>query len=202
MASWIEHILETWGVIGIALLMFLENVFPPIPSELIMPLAGVVAAGGETSIILVILAGTTGSLAGATFWYVIGRLFDHEFMKRFADRHGRWLTLTRVDLERVDDWFDAHGHWAVLFGRLIPTVRTLISIPAGLSQMPVTRFLAYSSIGTGIWTILLALAGYWLGTSYEIVGTWIDPLSFGVLAVIIAIYFWRFVTFRPNSTAP
>ena len=136
LASWIEQIVETTGVLGIALLMFLENVFPPIPSELIMPLAGYAAARGETSLVLVILAGTAGSLAGALFWYILGRLVDHERFKQFADRHGRWLTMSRTDVSQADDWFDAHGHWAVLFGRLIPTVRTLISIPAGLSEMP------------------------------------------------------------------
>lgn len=196
MASWIESVVETTGVFGIALLMFLENVFPPIPSELIMPLAGYAAARGNANILLVILAGTLGSLAGATFWYALGRLIDHERIKRFADRHGRWITMTRKDVERADDWFDTYGHWAVLFGRLIPTVRTLISVPAGLSEMPLRRFLAYSSIGTAIWTAMLAFVGYALGSDYERIGHWIDPVSLGVVALIVIIYLWRVVTFR------
>lgn len=201
MASWIEHIIETTGVFGIAFLMFLENVFPPIPSELIMPLAGYAAARGETSVWLVMFAGTVGSLAGATFWYVVGRMFNHEATKRFADRHGRWLTVTRADLERADAWFDKHGHWAVLFGRLIPTVRTLISIPAGLSEMPLTRFLAYTSIGTAAWTMLLTLAGYWLGGRYAVVEDWIDPLSTAVVVLVVVIYLWRLLIMRRAPSA-
>jgi membrane protein DedA with SNARE-associated domain len=196
LAGWIGHVIETTGVFGIAFLMFLENVFPPIPSELIMPLAGFAAARGEVSLVLVILAGSIGSLAGATFWYGIGRLFHHETTKRIADRHGRWLTVTRADLERADEWFDRHGHWAVLFGRLVPTIRTLISIPAGLSEMPLGRFLVYSAIGTLIWTTFLTLAGYWLGNSHERIDGWIDPLSTAVLAFIVLVYLWRLVRMR------
>ena len=196
MASWIERIVETTGVLGIAFLMFLENVFPPIPSELIMPLAGYAAAKGEASLVLVILAGTAGSLAGALFWYFLGRLVDHERFKRFADRHGRWLTMSRADIEKADDWFDRYGHWAVLFGRLIPTVRTLISIPAGLSEMPLGRFVVYSGIGTAAWTTLLAVFGYVFGSEYPALERWIDPLSYAVVALIIALYVWRFATFK------
>lgn len=195
MASWIESIIDTLGVWGIALLMFLENVFPPIPSELIMTLSGFSASRGETSIILVILAGTLGSLAGALFWYGIGRLFDQEKVKRLADRHGRWVTLTRSDLERTDQWFDKHGHWAVLFGRLIPTIRTLISIPAGFSVMPLARFMVYTSIGTTVWTAFLALFGYWLGNDYQMLEEWLDPVSLGVVILVVVIYVWRFITF-------
>jgi membrane protein DedA with SNARE-associated domain len=196
LASWIEGIVETTGVLGIALLMFLENVFPPIPSELIMPLAGYTAAKGEVSLVLVILAGTAGSLAGALFWYFLGRLVDHERFKQFADRRGRWLTMSRADITKADDWFDTYGHWAVLFGRLIPTVRTLISIPAGLSEMPLGRFLIYSGIGTAAWTTLLAVFGYVFGSEYPELERWIDPLSWGVVALIVAIYLWRFATFK------
>jgi len=195
-ASWIETIVQTTGVLGIAFLMFLENVFPPIPSELIMPLAGYSAAKGDANIVLVILAGTVGSLAGAFFWYGLGRLFDHERLKGLADRHGRIITMTRADLMRADDWFDTYGQYAVLFGRLIPTVRTLISIPAGLAEMPITRFLFYSGIGTAIWTTLLALFGYAVGGRYSELEGWLDPISYGVIALIVAIYVWRVVTFR------
>ena len=195
-ASWIESIVETMGVLGIALLMFLENVFPPIPSELIMPLAGYNAAQGKSNIVLVILAGTIGSLAGAAFWYGLGRLVDHEAVKGFADRHGRWIGMTRAELEKADEWFDRYGHYAVLFGRLIPAVRTLISIPAGLSEMPGGRFLAYSSIGTTIWTTFLALFGYAVGSRYAELEPWIDPVSYGVIALVVVIYVWRVVTFK------
>ena len=104
--------------------------------------------------------------------------------------------MSRADVSRADDWFDAHGHWAVLFGRLIPTVRTLISIPAGLSEMPLGRFLIYSGIGTAAWTTLLAVFGYISGSRYPELERWIDPLSYGVIGLIVALYLWRFATFR------
>ena len=199
MAGWIESMVSSMGVVGVALLMFLENVFPPIPSELIMPLAGYTAAKGNADIVLVILSGTIGSLAGASFWYAIGRWFGEERLKRFADRYGRWLTLSRQDIDKADDWFDTHGHKAVLVGRLVPTVRTLISVPAGLSEMPVRRFLIYSGIGTAAWTTILALLGYWLGSQYEQVSAWLDPVSFGVLGLIVLIYLYRVATFRKKA---
>lgn len=201
MASWIEGIVQSTGVFGIALLMFLENVFPPIPSELIMPLAGYTAATGQANILLVILAGTIGSIAGATFWYAIGRWVGEEGMKRLADRFGRIMTVTREDIDKADDWFDAHGHKAVLIGRLVPTIRTLISIPAGLSEMSWSTFLIYSGIGTAIWTTILALLGYGLGSQYERVGAWLDPVSLGVLGLIVLIYLYRVVTFGRNAPA-
>jgi membrane protein DedA with SNARE-associated domain len=196
LTHWIERILETSGLVGLAFLMFLENVFPPLPSELIMPLAGVAAARGEADLLSVILAGTAGSLAGAVFWYGVGRIFDHERLKLFADRHGRWLTMTRRDLDRVDDWFDAHGHWMVLFGRLVPTIRTLISLPAGLSEMKFAKFAAYSSIGTALWTSMLTVSGYALG-NHTSAQQWIEPLSMLILVAIVSIYIWRVVTFKP-----
>jgi membrane protein DedA with SNARE-associated domain len=196
LASWIEGIVQATGVWGIAFLMLLENVFPPIPSELIMPLAGYVASQGEANILLVILAGTLGSLAGGFFWYGLGRWIGEERLKGLADRFGRWMTVTRDDIDKADDWFDTHGHKAVLLGRLIPTVRTLISVPAGLSEMPGRRLLLYSGIGTAAWTSLLALLGYALGSQYDRVNAWLDPVSLGIVAVIVAIYLYRVVTFR------
>src|SRR5918999_6087395 len=153
-----------------------------------MPLAGYTASQGEANIVLIIVAGTIGSLAGGFFWYAIGRWVGEEGLKRIADRYGRWLTLSRADIDKADDWFDAYGHYAVLFGRLIPTVRTLISIPAGLSEMPLGRFLIYSGIGTAAWTALLAVFGYIFGSEYPALERWIDPLSYAVVALIVALY--------------
>lgn len=199
MASWIESIVNTMGVVGIALLMFLENVFPPIPSELIMPLAGYTAAQGKANIVLVIVAGAVGSMAGAFFWFGIGYWVGEERLKRFADSHGRWITLSCADIAKVDDWFDKHGHKAVLVGRVIPTVRTLISVPAGLSEMSWGRFLIYSGIGTVVWTTGLALLGYTLGSQYRNVSAWLDSISLGILALIVAYYIYRVVTFRSTK---
>ena len=151
MFDWMIELIERGGYLGIVALMFLENLFPPIPSELIMPSAGFQASQGSLSLAGVMLAGTAGSLCGALFWYAVGRYAGENRLKRWASRHGRWLTLTPEDVDRADDWFDRHNAAAVFFGRLLPTIRTLISIPAGLFEMPPGPFLLYSALGTGLW---------------------------------------------------
>ena len=196
MFDWITGLLKSTGYLGVLLLMLAENVFPPIPSELIMPLAGFNAARGELSLILVILAGTVGSLAGVSLWYWIGLKLSVERLKRFSDKHGRWLTMTREDIDRASDWFDRRGGVAVLFGRLIPTVRTLISVPAGVSSMPFGTFLLFSAIGTAAWTTLLTLAGYWLQGAYDEVQNYVGPVSNVIVAVIAIAYVYRVATFK------
>ena len=196
MADLIVRMLAETGYLGVALLMFLENVFPPIPSELIMPFAGFTAASGRLGIVGVILAGTLGSLAGAYVWYWLACRFGKQRLQRFADRHGRWLTLTGRDIEQADAWFDRHSGKAVLIGRMVPTVRTLISVPAGLSGMSNRRFLAYTGIGTALWTTLLALAGYGLGERYGEIVHWIDPVSTAIVVLIVLAWLYRVVTWR------
>jgi membrane protein DedA with SNARE-associated domain len=186
------------GYAGIAALMFLENLFPPIPSELIMPSAGFSAGQGRLSIGGVIVAGTTGSVAGALLWYYVGQWIGDERLKRWAGRHGRWLTMSASDVERVDRWFDTHCAKAVLFGRLVPAVRTLISVPAGVFGMSLPRFLLYTSLGTAIWTALLAFAGYWLEDRYDQVAAYLNPVTNVIVALIVAVYLYRVVTWRPE----
>ena len=181
---------------GLALLMLLENVFPPIPSELIMPLAGFNAARGGTPLWLAILAGGLGSLAGAYMWYWVGRAFGRLRLRALIARHGRWLTLSVADVDRAQAWFDRHGAIAVLLGRLLPTIRTLISVPAGLAQMPFGRFLAWSAVGTFAWTTLLGLAGYLLEAGYARVEAWVNPVSTAIVAGIVAVYLWRVITWK------
>jgi len=195
----ITGFIEAVGWVGIGLLMFIENVFPPIPSELIMPLAGFNAAAGDQSLVVVILAGSAGSLAGAWLWYWIGKKIGTSRLKRLAARHGRWLTITPEELDRSNAWFGRHGGLAVLIGRLIPTVRTFISVPAGVARMPLARFLAYSSAGTVAWTTFLALAGYLLESQYDKVSGWLNPISTGVVVLIVAYYLWRVVTYEPGD---
>src|SRR3546814_2039510 len=127
--------------------MLAENVFPPIPSEVILPLAGYTAAQGRGSLWVVAIAGTLGSAAGAVLWYYVGRWIGIERLKRFASRHGRWLTLTPGEVDHVDRWFDRYGRWAVLFGRMVPGVRTLLSVPAGVSGMPLGPFFVSTLTG-------------------------------------------------------
>ena len=186
------------GYLAVGILMFLENVFPPIPSEVIMPLAGYAASRGEVSLPLAILAGSAGSLAGAWLWYGIGHWIGAERLERCAGRYGRWLTLSPRDVRRSIRWFDRFGGATVLVGRLVPAVRTLISVPAGIARMPTARFLLFSSIGTLVWTSALAGLGYLLGGRYEAIGGWLDPVSKGVVAVLVLGYLWRVATFRPE----
>ena len=200
MFDWISGFMQQTGYFGIAFLMFAENVFPPIPSELIMPLAGFTAARGDMSLTLIVIAGTIGSLAGALFWYGIGRLVGTKRLKAFAAKHGRWLTLSPRDIDRTNQWFDRHGGKAVLIGRLVPAVRSLISVPAGIAHMPVITLLIYSSIGTGIWTAFLALSGYWLGEQHESVQRFLNPVSNVVIVGLVAFYIYRVVTFRPEKS--
>lgn len=189
---------EQGGYPAIAFLMFLENVFPPIPSEVIMPVAGFAASRGELSLPLAVLAGATGSLAGAWLWYGIGHWLGSERLRSWSGRHGRWLTLSPRAVDRADAWFDRHGGMAVLFGRMIPAVRTLISVPAGIAGMPTVPFLAYSTIGTLLWTGTLAGLGYVLGGRYEAIGEWSDPVSKAVVVALVLGYLWRVATFKPE----
>ena len=192
----IVEIVSAFGYVGVFLLMLLENIFPPIPSELIMPLAGFVAARGDLNFIAVILVGTAGSVVGALPWYYAGAKLGEARMKRFAERWGHWLTLSPEDVDKASEWFDRHGKGAVFFGRLIPAVRTLISVPAGIAGMSMTKFLIYSTLGSLIWTALLALAGYLLESQYEKVSEYMNPISTGVVVLMVLYYLYRLIRQR------
>ena len=202
MFDWITSVIDSVGALGIALLMFVENVFPPIPSELIVPLAGFNAARGQTSLWIVITAGTVGSLAGALLWYWIGRKLGSRRLRKLAARHGRWLTIAPEDIDRSNDWFHRHGGMAVFVGRLIPTVRTFISVPAGVACMPLWQFLAYSLAGTAIWTAILAVAGWLLQAQYQKVSAWLNPVSTGIVVILVLWYLWRVITYRRRVPLP
>ncbi|EAU48104.1 MULTISPECIES: DedA family protein [Salipiger] len=195
MFDWITNLIDSMGAFGVALLMFLENVFPPIPSELIMPLAGFNAARNTMSLPLVILAGSAGSLAGAYLWYWIGRRIGFERLCHLSQRHGRWLSVSPDEFDRANGWFDRHGGSAVLFGRVIPTVRTFISVPAGVRRMSRGWFLGLSALGTVAWTSVLTLAGYWLEGGYEAVSAWLNPVSTVVVLALVGTYLWRVATY-------
>ena len=187
--------ITTWiaagGAFAVAALMFLENVFPPIPSELVMPLAGYNAASGSSGPLMVFLGGVVGTVAGAWLWYELGRRLGRERLIGWVDRHGRWLTLDRHSIEHALDWFDRHGAAAVFLGRMIPTVRTLISVPAGLQGMPLGRFLIYTTGGSIIWVGALFGAGYLLESQYDRVQGWLNPVTNGIILVITGLYLWR-----------
>ncbi len=197
----IVGIVKASGYFGIALLMLLENLFPPIPSELIMPMAGFTAARGDLDLRLVVLAGAVGSTAGALFWYEVGRWIGKERLKRFAARHGRWLTLEPAGIDRAEEWFRRYAGGAVFFGRLVPAVRTLISVPAGVAEMPLGRFMAYSTLGTTMWSAFLAGAGYLLESRYQQFSSFLNGASNAVVGLILAWYLYRLVAFQPERKA-
>ena len=194
MVEWIKNLMESLGYAGIVFLMFLENIFPPIPSELIMPLAGFTSTQGKLSFVGVVLAGALGSVLGAIPLYYLGRLVGEERLKEWADKYGKWLTVSSREIEKVDRWFDRHGNKAVFFGRLVPGIRSLISIPAGISGMNLVTFLLYSAVGGTLWTAMLAYLGRLLGENYEQVDAYLGPVSYvvlGGLAVAGIIWVWQ-----------
>ena len=185
MAEWILGFMNSLGYLGILLLMIAENLFPPLPSELILPAAGFAAAQGKLNLIGVVLAGALGSVLGTLPLYYLGRVVNEERLVVWADRYGRWLALRGKDVRKADDWFDRHGPKAVLFGRMVPGIRSLLSLPAGMSEMPLPTFLLYSTIGSALWATLLAGAGYLLGSNYEVVEQYVGPIGTGVVALLV-----------------
>lgn len=187
----ITNWLSAMGSLGVALLMFLENVFPPIPSELVMPFAGYLSAKGEMSFAAIVLMGTLGSVVGAVLWYWIGLWARETRLRRFIAAYGKWLTLSTEDLDRALAWFRRHGAGAVFFGRMVPGVRTLISVPAGLTGMPMLPFLLSTALGSFLWTALLAASGYLLRGHFDRVAHWLNPVTNALLLLLLGLYLWR-----------
>ena len=201
MADWVIDLIEQTGYVGVFLLMFLETVFPPIPSEVIMPIAGLSAARGHMALWGVILSGTAGAMFGNFFWYLLARVIGMERFHPFIDRHGRWLTIDWPDVEKAERLFGRHGGWVVGVGRMLPTVRSVVSIPAGLLHMRLKTFLLWSTIGTAGWSSGLAVAGYLLGRRFAQIEEVLGPLSLGVIAFIMATYIYRQLTWRRRHPA-
>jgi membrane protein DedA with SNARE-associated domain len=192
------------GYALIAACMFLENLFPPIPAELIMPLGGFLAHTGQLQIGPVILSGLLGTVLGAWFWYGIGRCINEERLEHLIGRHGRWLGVTPNNLRQSRRWFNLHGAAVVFWGRLVPGVRTFISVPAGMELMPQTPFLAWTTAGSSILVVILALAGQALGENYGSVLRWVEPISGLVLQALLmaALGLGLFVLLRRRSRFP
>ncbi|UWQ21722.1 DedA family protein [Jannaschia sp. W003] len=191
MFDWIVSIIAAGGYFGLAALMAIENVFPPIPSELIMPLAGFQAAKGEMSPVLAVLAGTFGSVLGGSLWYWLGLRLGLKRLRKLAKRHGRWLTVGPEDIDRANAWFHRHGEMAVFFGRMLPGFRTLISVPAGIAKMPLVPFLAWSTAGSLVWIGGLTALGYLLEANYDRVAGWLDPVTWVVIGAAVLGYVSR-----------
>lgn len=196
MRDFIIDIVRSTGAWGIGILMLLENVFPPIPSELIMPLGGYLTAQGRLSFWPVVIAGSIGSLLGAGFWYYIGHRLGRERLIGWADRHGAWVAMTPDDIERGTGWFQRHGAVSVFFCRLLPFLRTVISIPAGVTGMSLAPFLIYSAFGTFIWTAALAWGGQVLGNQFPQIEDVLGYVSWAIILGAAAWYVYGVVRVR------
>ena len=196
MSDWVIRLIEQSGYLGVGFLMFLETVFPPIPSEVIMPIAGMAAAKGELGFVPVVASGTAGAMLGNTVWYLAARALGVHRLKPLISRYGRWLTISWPEVERAERWFAHHGTFFVFFGRLLPTVRSLVSVPAGLLRMRFKSFFFASLLGTASWTAILAGAGYKVQNDVTEVERMVGPISNAVLVVLAVGYVWRLWTHR------
>ncbi|GIO66661.1 MAG TPA: DedA family protein [Paenibacillus cookii] len=184
MQNWITDIMEQFGYAGIALVIALENLFPPIPSEVILTFGGFMTTKTQLTVPGVILASTIGSVAGAVVLYLIGLLLEVRRLERIVERWGHVLRVKKEDIHRADRWFAKYGYWTVFFCRMIPLVRSLISIPAGMARMKFGLFLLFTTIGTLIWNTVLVYLGAALGESWESIVHYMDMYSHFTYAVI------------------
>ncbi|ENV82136.1 hypothetical protein F941_02335 [Acinetobacter bouvetii DSM 14964 = CIP 107468] len=184
--------MEQLGYLGIALLMFLDNVIPPIPSEIIMPSAGYAASQGQLLLSGVIIAGCIGSLTAAALLYWIGYQFNHDAIFRFTDRYGKYLFIKSEDIQKSLLWFEKYGHRIVFFGRMVPAVRSLISIPAGMSRMPFWKFMFYSALGTIIWTTFLACVGFYFGENQALMHEIFSRVGYVIITIVVFVLLWHY----------
>ena len=196
MSDWVIRLIEQSGYLGVAFLMFLETIFPPIPSEVIMPVAGVAAGQGKMALWAVIASGTSGAMLGNIIWYLAARALGITRLEPIIRRWGRWITITWPELLRAEKWFRTNGTLFVSLGRLMPTIRSLVSVPAGLLKMRFRTFFIASTIGTATWTALLAGAGYKLGQNYRDIDQIIGPASNAIIVLLVIIYVYRLWTHR------
>ncbi|MDG9705493.1 DedA family protein [Streptomyces sp. DH37] len=182
LTNWATGLMETLGAPGAGLAIALENLFPPLPSEVILPLAGFTASRGDISLFAALLWTTVGSVVGALALYWVGALLGRERTLAVA---GRIPLLKPSDIERTEAWFARHGTKAVFFGRMVPVFRSLISIPAGVERMPATTFLTLTALGSLLWNTLFVLTGYALGENWHTVSGYVSMYSKGVVAVIV-----------------
>lgn len=196
MEAWVSDWMSQFGYFGVFLLILLENIFPPIPSEVILTLGGFMTTTTTMTKFGVIIASTLGSVIGAAILYGIGTLLDVERLEKIVGKYGKYLRLTIKDIHKADAWFDKYGVWAVFFGRLVPLVRSLISIPAGMSNMKFGLFLLFTTLGTLIWNTVLVSVGAAVGDNWhEIVG-YMDIYSnvaYAIIAIVgIVFLVWYF----------
>ena len=187
LATWVQDVIEQLGYLGVALLVVLENVFPPIPSEIVLPFAGFVAQRGSDSVVLMILAATVGSVIGALIMYWIAAVIGDDRLHAFTRKFGKWVQIREADLTRAEEWFDRHAMSAVLVGRCVPLIRSVVSIPAGFRRMKLIPYIAYTFLGSLVWNIMLIGAGAILGDNWELVGSYVGVFQWVVIALVVAV---------------
>ena len=193
MTGWIADLIDAFGALGVAFLMALENLFPPIPSELILPFAGFLVGRGELGFLPVLVASTAGSLFGALVLYALGRWGGRNLILRY----GRFLRVKEADLDRAEGWFDRYDEWVVLFGRMVPGVRSVVSIPAGMLGTPFVRFVLLTTAGSAAWNALLLGAGWYLGDNWQQIASILGSVSNVILVLVAvalvsaAVWWWR-----------
>lgn len=183
---WVEQIISSMGYVGLYLVMFLENVFPPIPSEVVLPLAGSLTLTGRFSIFWITVIGMMGSLTGAFLFYGLGKWLGEPRVRTIIEKYGRYALLSTNDLDRSLEWFDKYDDWVIFFSRMVPIVRSLISIPAGIASMNITKFSFFTILGTALWSFLLALGGRLLGEQWPLIAEFINTYQNIVLVITIA----------------
>ena len=199
MDAFIVNLIEQLGYTGLAILMALENVFPPMPSEAIMGASALAIEHGRMSLALVLLFGTAGTVLGNVFWFWIGRRLGYERLRPFIDRYGRWLTMEWEDVERAVTFFQKHGHWAVMALRATPVMRTLISLPAGLAHMGTVKFIAFTAIGAAAWNALLIGATLALVRNFGNIENIVSWTIIAILVLSVVAYLWRLAVWKPRA---
>ncbi|MET0895298.1 MAG: DedA family protein [Acidimicrobiia bacterium] len=189
LAGWVVDVIDKLGPLGIGALIALENVVPPIPSEIILPFAGFSANRGDLNVVAAWVAATIGSLIGAWILYGVGALIGYDRIRTLAGK--RWFILFGAsDLDRGERFFEKYGGWIVFFGRFIPLVRSIVSVPAGVERMPLLKFSLLTMAGSAIWNAVFIAAGYELGTRWEDVEGWVQPASYVVVLLLVVGIVW------------
>ena len=211
LANWVQDVINQFGYLGVALLVVIENVFPPIPSEIVLPFAGFVAQQGasavnatadaaqsDTTVVGMMIAATVGSVVGALILYFVSAAIGPERLRGFVERFGKWFGVKSADLVRAEEWFDRRSSAAVLVGRCVPLIRSIVSIPAGFRRMKLTSFVVLTAIGSAVWNIALIGAGAVLGDQWERVGEYVGVFQWLVIAAVLLLLV-RFVVSRMKS---
>jgi membrane protein DedA with SNARE-associated domain len=214
LANWVQDVINQFGYFGVALLVVIENVFPPIPSEIVLPFAGFVAQQGasavnatadaaqsDTTVIGMMIAATVGSVVGALILYFVSAAIGPERLRGFVERFGKWFGVKSSDLVRAEEWFDRRSVAAVLVGRCVPLIRSIVSIPAGFRRMKLTSFVVLTAIGSAVWNIALIGAGAVLGDQWERVGEYVGVFQWLVIVAVLVLLA-RFVVSRLKKRRP